>query len=219
MSTAVCSSSEAADTDTATLWQATAEEAGTTRPLCSRCVAWSWQPMLNPLHASNSLITTQQSSIHFASAAVHADHWLSAFVSMVAGLCAAKAAVQCLTPGFCMSAGLFSPPATLPGPGEAIAFTPHHSSLAGASGMSCPGSAGDDGFVLHMSQTYSRASQPAISPSVAAGLSAPQAEDADAAAEAGVSTTPSQDSRVSSRWWPKQRSRKLPRLQQQLHFC
>eukprot|EP00878_Enallax_costatus_P023466 GHUV01024961.1.p1 GENE.GHUV01024961.1~~GHUV01024961.1.p1 ORF type:complete len:592 (+),score=201.36 GHUV01024961.1:824-2599(+) len=91
--------------------------------------------------------------------------------------------------------GLFSPPATLPGPGAAFTATPHPLSLAGASGRPCPGSAGqDDGFVLFMSQTYSRASQPAISPSVAAGLSVPEA-DAEAAKEAGVSTTPSQDSR------------------------
>jgi hypothetical protein len=60
----------------------------------------------------------------------------------------------------------------------------------------CPGSAGlpDDGFVLHTSQSYSRVSQPAISPNVAAGLAAP-ADDEEEPAEEQF-TTPSQDSKV-----------------------
>ncbi len=94
---------------------------------------------------------------------------------------------------------------------------PAHAALApaGADGAS------DDeagGFVLHMSQSYMRASQPAISPNTAAGLAAAHAagDDADCGAGAGGGveapfTTPSQDSRVRSRvvsclvkqhaWW------------------
>jgi hypothetical protein len=62
--------------------------------------------------------------------------------------------------------------------------------------------------VLHTSQTYVRHSQPAISPSVAAGLSAADPEDEEDEEEAEEEeeehveepfTTPSQDSRVRRR--------------------
>lgn len=89
--------------------------------------------------------------------------------------------------------GAYSAAAAAGGAGAARTPYPsahYSSSLAGTPG-SCAG--GDDdggGFVLFTSQSYVRQSQPAISPSFAAGLSAGPEEE--------PTTTPSQDSRVSS---------------------
>lgn len=76
--------------------------------------------------------------------------------------------------------------------------------------MECPGSVGgfgEDDFVLHTSQSYIRASQPAISPNVAAGLAAAEPEvqeedelqaDEEEEEQLGAQpfTTPSQNSKV-----------------------
>lgn len=68
------------------------------------------------------------------------------------------------------------------------------------------GGFGEDDFVLHTSQSYIRASQPAISPNVAAGLSAAQPEQHEEEGEllqddeeelgGPPLTTPSQNSKV-----------------------
>jgi hypothetical protein len=62
--------------------------------------------------------------------------------------------------------------------------------LTAGTPSSCGVDDDDAGFVLFTSQNYVRQSQPAISPSFAAGLSAGPEEE--------PTTTPSQDSRVSS---------------------
>lgn len=61
----------------------------------------------------------------------------------------------------------------------------------GTPGSCAGGDDDEDGFVLFTSQSYVRQSQPAISPSFAAGLSSGPEEE--------PTTTPSQDSRVSER--------------------
>jgi hypothetical protein len=92
----------------------------------------------------------------------------------------------------------------------AAAFTPYPPSAArgAAAAAECPGSVGgfgEDDFVLHTSQSYIRASQPAISPNVAAGLSAAEPEQQEEEEELQEEedplcgqpfTTPSQNSKV-----------------------
>jgi hypothetical protein len=109
----------------------------------------------------------------------------------------------------CFTAGLTSPQASLMAPasgsrtgahsaaaaGAGSARTPYpsahySSSLAGTPGSCAGGDDDDGGFVLFTSQSYVRQSQPAISPNFAAGLSTGPEEE--------PTTTPSQDSRVSS---------------------
>jgi hypothetical protein len=126
---------------------------------------------------------------------------------------AAAAQHSCHT--FCVlcvpSAGVLSPQASLLAPasgprgtgahsaaaaGAGPARTPYpsahySSSLVGTPGSCAGGDDDEDGFVLFTSQSYVRQSQPAISPSFAAGLSAGPEEE--------PTTTPSQDSRVSER--------------------
>ncbi|WIA15838.1 hypothetical protein OEZ85_012593 [Tetradesmus obliquus] len=112
---------------------------------------------------------------------------------------------------------LLSPPASLPSSsmlGAAAAFTPYPPSAAWD--MECPGSVGgfgEDDFVLHTSQSYIRASQPAISPNVAAGLAAAEPEvqeedelqaDEEEEEQLGAQpfTTPSQNSKEPPRQSP-----------------
>jgi hypothetical protein len=92
----------------------------------------------------------------------------------------------------------------------AAALTPYPPSAArGAAAAECPGSVGgfgEDDFVLHTSQSYIRASQPVISPNVAAGLAAAEPEQQEEEEELQEEeedplcgqpfTTPSQNSKV-----------------------
>eukprot|EP00775_Hariotina_reticulata_P002533 gene2533-2835_t len=129
----------------------------------------------------------------------------------------ADAVIVCFAPSAVLLADLLSPAASLRAPADSSsqqatqechqlqqeqgqeppsAVTPWcKAGEAAGAALLCPGSGGpsEEGFVLHTSQSYSRVSQPAISPNVAAGLAAP-ADDEEEPAEEQF-TTPSQDSK------------------------
>jgi hypothetical protein len=95
------------------------------------------------------------------------------------------------------------------------------------------GGFGEDDFVLHTSQSYIRASQPAISPNVAAGLSVAEPEqqeeeelqqDDDEEEQLGAQpfTTPSQNSKVGALCLQEQQRQQRPVIDingMLVHFC
>lgn len=169
------------------------------------------QPGAHPLGSSSCSTVAAQCALHVCRLQQQLQHnCFAGCASSVLTQQQMRSAMSHLACVVCCIAGVLSPQASLLAPASGPR-TGAHSAAAGGAGAgptrtpypsahyssslvgtpgSCAGGDGDeDGFVLFTSQSYVRQSQPAISPSFAAGLSAGPEEE--------PTTTPSQDSRVS----------------------